>query len=197
EPELKKASLPIPYVDRMQPWLVELLLQAEAMRQLSLSPRYSVDSSFIEQVGDRSIIGLESIKFQIALLTRMPLKVQSASLRHTLTHFKSFEEEVQAVVQAWRRGDEQMLTRLFSLDGSADPSEETFLKLFTFRRSQSMAEQLGVLLNAEQHQGERVFVVMGIQHVVGQQGIPSLLQKKGYAVKLYSPSALLHALPGD
>ena len=195
-PQLKRAELPISYADQMQPWLVQLLLQAEAMRRLGLSSRNGVDEGFIEEVGDRSIIGLESIKFQIALLVRMPIKVQSASLRHSLTHFENFEDEVESLVKAWRRGDEQLLARLLSLDGSADPSEKTFLELFTFRRSQSMAEQLGVLLEAEQHRGERVFVVMGIQYLVGQEGIPALLQEKGYAVKRYSPSALLHALPG-
>ncbi len=196
EPQLNSANLPIAYADRMQPWLVEVILQAEAMRQLGLSSRNGVDESFIAKVGDRSIIGLESIKFQIALLIRMPLEVQSASLRHTLTSFKNFEDEVQAVVQAWRRGDERLLARLFSLDGNADQSEKAFLDLFTYRSSQNMAEQLGVLLEAEQHEGERVFVVMGIRFLLGQQGIPALLQKKGYAVKRYSPSALLHALPG-
>ena len=197
KPQLERAGLPIPYVDRMQPWLVELLLQVEAMRRLGFSPRNGVNESFIAQIGDRSIIGLESVKFQISLLIRIPLKVQSEGLRHTLTHFENFEDEVQSVVQAWRRGDEQLLAQLFSIDGSADPSEKTFLEVFTFRRSQSMAEQLGVLLEAEQHEGERVFVVMDIQFLLGKQGIPALLQKKGYAVKLYSPSALLHALPGD
>jgi hypothetical protein len=46
-----------------------------------------------------------------------------------------------------------------------------------------MATHLRVLLDAEQHSGETVFVVLGVGHLIGDQGIPAILKSKSYRVE--------------
>ena len=197
EPELKTMGVPLIYADRMQPWLLESVLKSEAIRRLGLSLRNGVETSFIRQAKDRSVIALEPIEFQISIAVRMPLEIQAAPLQQTLVQFETMDDWVKALVNGWRSGDARSLTHLLLGKGDATEASQAFFEIFVLPRSQNMTEQLNVLLEAEQHHGEQVFVIIAANHLVGPQGIPALLKSRGYQLKRYTPAALRHPLPGD
>jgi len=101
------------------------------------------------------------------------------------------------LVDAWRIGDEAGLEAFFFESYDQDPSFEPFFEILIFRRNQAMAEQLRILLDAEQHRGESVFVVIGAGHVIGSQGVPAILANWGYPVTQLDRDELERPLPGD
>lgn len=193
----EQAGLPLDAVERMQPWLVTNLLLVAASRQLGWSPRGGVDATFIGAAGDRSIVSLESAEFQLSLLAGLPPEIQELSLRDTLGRFDDVSDYLTHLVGAWRVGDEDALEAFFFESYEEDPAFEPFFEILIFRRNQSMAERLRVLLDAEQHDGESVFVVIGAGHVIGPQGVPAILAGWGYPVTRLSRDELESPLSGD
>ena len=60
-----------------------------------------------------------------------------------------------------------------------DPSVAPYFELFYFERNRNMAHGIAELVD----EGGRWFVAVGAAHVVGAQGIPTLLAERGYAVR--------------
>jgi uncharacterized protein YbaP (TraB family) len=195
--QTEQAGLPLDAVERMQPWLVTNLLMVAASRRLGWSPQGGVDATFIGAAGDRSIVSLESAEFQLSLLAGLPAEIQELSLRDTLGRFDDVSDYLTRLVGAWRIGDEAALEDFFFASYDEDPAFEPFFEILIFRRNQSMAERLRVLLDAEQHRGEIVFVVIGAGHVIGSQGVPAILASWGYPVVRLSRDELESPLSGD
>lgn len=196
EKQTERAGLPLDAVQRMQPWLVTNLLMMAASRELGWSARGGVDATFIAAAGHRSIVSLESAEFQLSLLAGLPAEIQELALRDTVGRFDDVAEYLTKLVDAWRIGDEAALESFFFESYDQDPAFEPFFELLIFRRNQAMAERLRVLLDAEQHRGESVFVVVGAGHVIGPQGIPAILASQGYPVELLDREALDSPLGG-
>jgi len=196
EKQTGQAGLPLDAVQRMQPWLVTNLLMMSASRDLGWSARGGVDATFIAAAGDRSIVSLESAEFQLSLLAGLPAEIQELALRDTVGRFDDVGEYLTRLVDAWRVGDEAALESFFFESYDDDPAFEPFFDLLIFRRNQAMAERLRVLLDADQHRGESVFVVVGAGHVIGPQGIPAILARWGYPVELMDREALDSPLTG-
>ncbi len=192
--ELARSTLPVEAADRMQPWLVGNLLVAEATRRLGLSPRGGVDIGFAERAGKRSVMALESAEYQLSLLASLPEDLQEFTLRDALVRYDEIELYVSQLVDTWRVGDEAGLDALFFGGYGDEPDVEAFYEVFIYRRNREMAEQLGVLLEAEQHRGEAVFVVVGTGHLIGPRGIPALLADRGYEVSQSDRHDLLHGM---
>jgi uncharacterized protein YbaP (TraB family) len=195
---VERSALPPDAVERMQPWLIGNLLVTDATRRLGLSPHGGVDVGFVDQAGERSVVPLESAEYQLSLLANMPGTMQELNLRDTIERFDDIDGYVTELVDRWRVGDQPGLERLFFSGYGVDPTSEAFLEILIFRRNREMAERLRVLLDAEQHQGETVFVVVGAGHVIGPNGIPALLAERGYRVTPLDRDALESTLtPGD
>jgi uncharacterized protein YbaP (TraB family) len=56
---------------------------------------------------------------------------------------------------------------------------QPYFERFYFERNREMAHDIAELVDG----GGRWFVAVGAAHVVGAQGIPSLLSQRGYAVR--------------
>lgn len=190
-----RTNLPADAVERMQPWLIGNFLISDSTRRLGLSPHGGVDVGFVQRAGVRSIVPLESAEKQLALLASMSPRTQELSLRDTLVRFDDVDDYVTQLVDTWRVGDEGGLEELFFDSDEDDASYEAFSEILIYSRSRDMAERLRVLLDAEQHRGEAVFVVVGAGHLIGSQGIPAILAERGYSVTRLDRDSLLHGLP--
>lgn len=180
--QVARSDLPAAMVDHMQPWLITNLLVLEATQRLGWSPVGGVDVGFMRRAGERSIVALESAELQMALFAALPPDVQELVLRDTLGRFDDVGDYVSRLVEVWRVGDEAALEAFVFESYHADPAFAPFFEALIFRRNHEMAARLRVLLDAEQHRGETVFVTVGAGHLVGPQGIPEILADLGYPV---------------
>jgi uncharacterized protein YbaP (TraB family) len=80
---------------------------------------------------------------------------------------------MRTLAQAWSDGD------LATLDNYGRSDAKAYLDGAVFARNQGLAEGVDRL----HQQGKRVFAAVGMLHMTGDQGLPKLLEKLGYAVQ--------------
>lgn len=171
----RELGLPPARLNRMRPWLCAVTLTALKYRQIGFLPEYGVDRYFYRRArqGGKEVVALETPEEQIALLAQLPLSVQERMLAQTLQDLELFEEKLSPLLSAWRRGDAERLNRLLLQNFREYPLVYERLVAERNRRWLRRIETLA-------RQRKSVLVVVGAAHVVGPEGLLSLLRERGY-----------------
>ena len=87
-------------------------------------------------------------------------------------------KEIKILINAWKTGNTQMVENFFERCANY-PGGQKFLNTFIYQRNIIMAEKIEKYLKSE----GRYFVVVGAAHLVGKNGIISLIKNtKKYQV---------------
>jgi hypothetical protein len=190
EASLAESSIPLRAANRLQPWLLSNLIIMEAIRRENYFADRGTEDEFIRLAGARSIVPLETAAEQIAFLGTLPRAIQELYLVDTLKHYDETGHFVNLYVNAWRSGDEKVLEKLVFDSYFEDPSFAPFFESIIFDRNERMSKQLKVFLDADQHAGESVFVVLGVAHMIGERSIRETLAAQGYRIQRVTRSEL-------
>lgn len=173
-------------VMRFKPWFLAFTIVQRELAAAGYQVELGIDRHFIAVATDSSkrIVGLETFDSQLQMLEGLPEALQGLLLEDTLVRADRLAQETSDMMDAWRRGDERKIESLVfqPLQGSEDL--EPFYEAVFFERNRSMAKQLADLAG----DGKTRFVVLGAGHMVGEQGIPALLARRGYRVERVSAS---------
>ncbi|MCZ6832032.1 MAG: TraB/GumN family protein [Gammaproteobacteria bacterium] len=174
---LSDTGLPTQMLERMRPGLLVTTLSTLEMMKLGLSPELGIDRYFLEQArGQKNIHEMETIEQQIGLLLDFPQ--EDLLVRQTLAQLENMADIMDELVSAWKRGDAPALKKLLLDDELAkNPEFRSVYERMFDQRNRAMTTQVEGFLRSS----GRYFVVVGAGHLVGDQGIISLLEKKGYA----------------
>ena len=180
--------------NRLRPWLLSNLIIAEKIRVQGYYPERGSAEDFIRRSGNRSIVPLESSVQQISFLGTLPRNVQELYLLETLRHFGDPRDDyVDRYVNAWRAGDERALEDLIFEDFGEPDVFDPFFEVMIYDRSEWIGKELKVLLEAAQHSGESVFVVLGASYTIGERGVAATFKEQGYRVERLKRSELRRA----
>ncbi|MDE0884492.1 MAG: TraB/GumN family protein [Myxococcota bacterium] len=193
------ASTRIPLFDanRFRPWLLSNLIIMESLGQIDYFPEQGSAEEFIRRAGNRSIVPFETPAQQISFLGTLPKRVQELYLLETLKHYGDPKEGyVGRYVNAWRAGDERALEDLIFEDFGEGDRFAPFFETMIYDRSARLVKELKSLLDAVQHSGESVFVVLEVSHMIGDRGVAAALKDQGYRVDRVERSDLRRVAPG-
>jgi uncharacterized protein YbaP (TraB family) len=115
----------------------------------------------------------------MALFDGMPLELQEEILRGLVSEGDALRHTTDAIVEAWLRGDTERLAELALIDPRDDEGARVFYRAMYLERNQKMARKIAELID----RGGEWFVVIGAAHMVGDAGIPTLLEERGYRVR--------------
>jgi len=160
-----------------EPWLVALMVYNLALAQAGYDPALGVDQHLAQRaVGDgKPIEGLESLAEQLALFDGLAPDVQRQMLEQTLDELEGLAGEAQTLVDAWRTGNLAALERAFTQDFADYPDLE---RRIVTDRNRSWLEAIEARLALP----GTALVVVGALHTVGPEGLPALLEARGYRV---------------
>jgi uncharacterized protein YbaP (TraB family) len=127
-----------------------------------------------EEAG-KSGCGLETLDGQLALLDALPAGLQKEILLQAIEEAGGIEELIEPMLEAWRSGDESGLLRSLEEDFEGYPD---LAEALIFRRNERWAGQVDEMLEGD----DDVLVVVGAMHLVGERGLPALLEERGYQV---------------
>ncbi len=162
--------------------LVTQLAVAQAQRQ-GLFPLYGAESVLLMRSlrTERPVVGLESVQTQLSALMARSDDEAATMVREMLAELQRPRavRSMERLTRAWAARD------LKDLEAYADwcdclhtPTErETYARLVD-GRNPGMAEAIGRL-----HANVSVFAAVGALHMVGPQGLPTLLEAKGFKVQ--------------
>ncbi len=183
-------------LQHMKPWVTLFGLIAEAFAERGLTSEGGAEAFLQAAAGERPVLGLETLEEQIAVFDRLPVATQAAAIADVLAQDSVGSGEpgepdfVDEMLRAWREGDDEALAEL-SFRGIDEPGMEAFYAAVYFERNERMSERIDALMQGPQ----RTFVGVGAAHMIGDQGLPTLLSERGWQLRRLksSPPASLDA----
>ncbi len=174
---LQKLGLSMQLFARSKPWFIALTITAMEAQKMGLDANLGLDAHFAARAKAQgmALTGLEPIAFQMNLFDQLPLKTQIEFLHKTMEDSQKAEKMMDEMLTAWENGEDQQLQSLLS-DGF-----EGFPKLYDkllIARNKNWVPQIEKMITS----GKTHFIVVGAGHLVGDQGVIDLLQKRGFEI---------------
>ena len=155
--EAERLGIPIEGLQSFEPWAIALTLTQLEYMQLGYDP---------EQ-------GLETLEQQIDVLAGLSKDDQARFLDQTVSEMHDAERDTQAVLSAWRSGNNAKLAALLGEDYQEFPS--LYRALVTDRNRSWMPQIERFLADNRDY-----LVVVGALHLVGDGGLLELAKARGY-----------------
>ena len=175
---LKEAGIPASLVEKQKPGIVVLTLASIQAQQSGLKPEQGIDVHFLNKIkNDKKILALETMDEQL----RIFLDIEDADLllQDSFYSLEMLEEEMQALINAWKQGDERAMYKLLFEDLlNENAAIISLYESLYFQRNIKMTRSIKSYLK----QKGTYFVVIGAGHLLGDKGIVRLLQSAGYHV---------------
>lgn len=184
---LNKQGLSMDAAARMKPTMAANMLALAAYTQAGYEATLGTDMYLMTLATNqgKAVAGLESADYQFSLFDNLNATQQEQYLRETLDELKSgkSKRQMRELLDAWGSADTKKIDALM-----ADMlAEKTVAADFTrhillAQRNHTMSEKIATLLQTD----DKIFVAVGLLHLVGKEGVPALLRARGYTVeKIY------------
>jgi uncharacterized protein len=175
---LKTTGIPMEMIRTMKPWMVMLLITAFEAQKAGLDAALGLDKYFFDKAraASKPVLALETAESQIDRFDKMPETLQEQMLRSTLTELDSQQNSVAAMINAWKTGDAAALEKM-SLS-SFDGYRGAYTSLIVERNNNWVPQ-----IEACMAKPQPCFVVVGAAHLIGPDGLLTLLKKKGYKIE--------------
>lgn len=179
EPLLARSGVRLEARPRMKPWAALLVIAQPAG-----PPGPSMDEALLAMARDngKQVVSLESIEEQIETFEGVPQEAQVQLLRHAGQHPEVAQSTVEPLILAYLERDLGEMFRINEsvLDNAPElrRHNQSFLERVLYARNRRFVERLEPLL---QHGG--VFAAFGALHLFGEQGVLSLLERRGYRLR--------------
>ncbi|MCL2771740.1 MAG: TraB/GumN family protein [Oscillospiraceae bacterium] len=222
----QKLGLPETTYDYLQPWMAYLLLSdmmtasgsssdtgSDAMAAAQKDALLGIDMHFLNEAaadGNKNIISLESLKFQVDLLDSFSPELQeyllnslvspqtnstdadaAANSSDSSSAAVSAEDQASIVHQQFlqmldmiKKGDDTTLVDYLGLNSleSDNPIITEYNNKFIIDRNKAMAEKIESFLSDADSGGD-YFIAVGAAHIIGDYGVVKILIDEGYTVE--------------
>jgi uncharacterized protein YbaP (TraB family) len=170
-------EIPLEMLERTEPWLAAITVEQLVLSRIGFNPSYGVEMHLLKKAttDGKTILGFESVEQQLGYLDGLSLEAQRYLLMQTLAESTTIREVMDDLILAWRSGDIGYLEQTLLEDVSGD------LELYdtiVANRNRLWLDTIDELLE----RSEDYLVVVGALHLVGEDGVPQLLQQRGVKI---------------
>lgn len=179
---IAQLKLPKGSMDRFRPWVAAVTLSMMDITRLGYSPIFGIDKHFENRAThlSKGIYGMENLSSQLNVFTEDNETYQENFLKSALDGRLVTDEDVESLFHAWKEGNstyfEQKILPLY------DNYPEVKKRLIT-ERNEKMYERIKRFI--ESKKGRSYFVIVGLAHLLGPEGILAHLEAEGIGVKRY------------
>ena len=174
---VKKLGLPEVMFNRFKPSMAAITLAMLEIQKLGFDPARGVDKHFFERArkDSKEIVGLETVDFQIGLVTEFSKEEGELVMKSTLGDIETMEKSFAELLQAWKTGDTSAIEKLMNESLREAPA---IAKRLLTDRNRNWLPKIRELLRGDKN----AVVIVGAGHLVGREGVVELLQKEGLKV---------------
>jgi uncharacterized protein YbaP (TraB family) len=161
-----------------KPWMAALNLTVFEMMAAGYLPTKGLDSYFSLRAAQdgKERMPLETVEFQVDLFAGLGDEQSQAFLQYTLQDLETMIPKLDELSEQWRTGQIEPVEELL-LEGF-DEFPQVFKEMVT-DRNRAWIMPIEKLLAGE----NRVLVVVGAMHLVGEHGLVNQLRARGYTVE--------------
>ncbi len=171
-------NIPMELLDKTKPWLAAVTVQEMIMMRVGFKAEHGIEMYLTSKAtaDGKPITGLETIEQQLGFLDSLPTETQISWLLQSIVEAQNLEMLVDEMVVAWRSGDVKFLEEklLFEMDAYPELRDAILVD-----RNKSWVEPIMALLD----DSDDYLIVVGVAHLVGDNGVPDLLSKQGVRIK--------------
>lgn len=169
----KHSPLPFSMIENYKPMLLSGLIEEQ---QLPCKSTNGMEMVILEESNKRKleVKGLETMQFQAGLFDSIPYQEQALELVRSVDSVFSQQGAIDTLLQTYRAQDLEMIDQLTTTDKG---SSGKYLDLLLYKRNRNWAAQFDTIAP----NGPVLFAI-GAGHLPGNEGVLSLLGKKGYTV---------------
>lgn len=157
----------------LETWAAALTLAQLANK--TADSDHGIDLALVKAVPGKPRAELEGTRRQLGIFDALPEKEQRDLLNAALRDNRGEADEVQ-LAEAWRTGDMALIGKETRSGILADPE---LRKALYSDRNAAWIVQIEAMLR----KGHRPFVAVGAAHLAADDGIPALMQKRGWTVR--------------
>ena len=170
-------NIPMENVQNIKPAMLMSILEMVQIKKMGFQPQGVDTYYFAKQMAKKGEwTHFESVEFQMDLLTTIGDGFEDEYVKYSLADMKNIEKELSILIDEWRKGNTKFISK--KLKKSSKQFPLVYNKMFTERNANWMPQIEQFL------QDDKVeFVVVGLGHLVGKDGLLKLLKNKGYKVE--------------
>ena len=174
----KENKVPMLMIDPFDPWFSSITLIGIQYLNAGLSPEHGIDQHFMRraQKAGKPILGLESLDDQFGMFDSISMDVQTEMLLETLKQEEDVQAFVDRMLEEWQTGDMQGLEEL--LMDEFDEAPELYDAMLVKRNLNWIQQFIPMLKESDDY-----LVVVGAAHMLGKDGVVTLLRDQGYTVE--------------
>ena len=183
---IRKNELPdslMTALSKTKPGMASAMLTVMVAEKLGMSPDFGIDKHFTDRAhqadapgGAKRIVELETMEEQLTLLLDVEDKLAEKQLVDSLK--ETNKDALDRLLQAWTRGDIPAVEKMI-VDPSADEASKKYNDRMLGDRNDRMAAKIAELMKGK----ERVFVVVGAAHLIGDRSVIKQLEQLGHKVE--------------
>ncbi len=167
-------SMPVAMLQKMKPLFLEALLYPKLMDCKNMS---GIEQELLAmaQKDKKEIKGFETMAFQASVFDSISYKSQASSLLKTIDSLSTYKVYFARMLEVYKT---QKIDSIQSLFSESEYGQAENMDILLTKRNQNWVEQLKEILKSKS-----VFIAVGAAHLVGEQGLITLLRKEGYTLK--------------
>ncbi|WAC46749.1 TraB/GumN family protein [Asticcacaulis sp. SL142] len=175
---LDQHGIPMAQARNLKPWAVGLLITVKSMVDAGYDPSSGVDKTLLDQAkaAGKPVKGFETIEQQMGFFGSFDEETSRQFLIDVLNQEEEGKALLETMLTAWHTGDVATLERIFTEEMMVKTPKlyEVLLK----GRNQNWVPQIEQILAGS----GTSLIVVGTGHLVGPDGVPTLLKAKGVKV---------------
>lgn len=183
---LERRNLPRAQMERLRPGILTLTITNLESMRLGAMAQFGVEAIFDgkARAAGKEIRALETLEFQLGLFNELKREEQDRMLRITLDDIEEAPQRLATMIEAWRAGDGVKLVE--ELNRNFEEEDAGLLKRLLYDRNANWIPAIEAALNRED--GANTLFIVGAGHLVGEQSVIELLEKKGYRPQPWAPA---------
>jgi uncharacterized protein len=184
---LEDSGIPLQNLARMRPWMIANVLIVQTMAKNGFPVEQGLELYFLAEAEKqkKQVSELETAAYQLGLFDQLDEQQQQDYLRETLHDLADGSEikKGMALLEAWQRADSPAMEAAMDEILQDDSPASRFIQhVLLEQRNPGMADKIAAWTRNDR----TTFVAVGALHLLGDKGIPKLLQQRGYQVtKVY------------
>jgi uncharacterized protein YbaP (TraB family) len=167
-------KMPISLLQKAKPYFLVALLYP---RMMNCSSPAGVEEELVKLAKEdkKEIQGLETMQFQASVFDSIPYKLQAKELLKNIDSFSVNKQEFNTMLGFY---ENQQMDSIKTMLGKSEFGSDKYDDLLLKDRNKKWVTKLDKIMKKES-----VFVAVGAGHLVGDNGLISLLRKQGYKVE--------------
>ena len=181
---LARAGMSLQSVQQYKPWLVANLLVGAELDQHGFQRSQAVEYALLAaaQKQEKTVRELESADYQLSLFDSLDEHQQEQYLLENLADLADGDslKRSTALIDAWNVADQPGIHAAWQAATTGDSISAGFMnRVLLGKRNPEMAANIERIMQQDQV----AFVGVGLLHLVGDDGLPQLLKRRGYQVE--------------